>query len=37
MAKLNDTEFVTAHIEKLPTAIQPAIEYLRQLKLSIDT
>jgi len=37
MAKLNDTELVTAHIEKLPKAIQPSIEYLRQLMLSIDT
>lgn len=35
--KLTDTEMVTNHIEKLPKEIQPAIEYLRQLILSIDS
>ncbi|WP_417236937.1 DUF1801 domain-containing protein [Bizionia paragorgiae] len=34
--KLTDTELVTKHIEKLPKEIKPAIEYLRQLMLSID-
>ncbi|MDN3722887.1 DUF1801 domain-containing protein [Aequorivita sp. SDUM287046] len=34
--KLTDQELVTKHIERLPKEIQPAIEYLRQLMLSID-
>jgi hypothetical protein len=34
--KLTDTEMVAKHIEKLPQDIQPAIEYLRKLILSID-
>lgn len=37
MAKLTDSEQVTNHIKLLPTEIQPAIEHLRQVMLSIDT
>jgi len=38
MGKVNftDQELVNQHIEKLPKNIQPAVEYLRQLILSID-
>jgi hypothetical protein len=35
-AKLTESEQVTEHISKLPQTIQPAIEYLRQVILSID-
>jgi len=35
-AKLTDSEQVTEHISKLPQNIQPAVEYLRQVILSID-
>ena len=35
--KLTDSEQVTEHIGKLPQTIQPAVEYLRQAILSIDT
>ena len=35
-AKLTDSEQVTEHISKLPQTIQPAVEYLRQVILSID-
>lgn len=34
--KLTDKELVTQYIEKLPSDIQPAVEYLRQLILSVD-
>lgn len=34
--KPTDTEQVTQHIEKLPATLQPAVQYLRQLMLSID-
>ncbi len=36
-AKLTDSEQVTEHISKLPQTIQQAVEYLRQVILSIDT
>ena len=35
-SKLTNSEFVTQYIEKLPNDIQPAVEYLRQLILSIN-
>lgn len=35
--KLTDSEQVTQHIQQLPATIQPAVEYLRQLMLSIDS
>jgi hypothetical protein len=35
--KLTDSEQVKEHIGKLPETIRPAIEYLRQVILSIDT
>ena len=35
--KLTNSEQVTEHIGKLPETIQPAVEYLRQVILSIDT
>ena len=35
--KLTDSELVTEHISNLPQTIQPAVEYLRQLILSINT
>ena len=34
--KFTDNELVTQHIENLPKDIQPAVEYLRQVILSID-
>lgn len=34
--KLTESGQVTQHIRKLPESIQPAIEYLRQVVLSID-
>ena len=34
--KLSDSDQVNQHIQKLPAAIQPAIEYLRQVILSVD-
>lgn len=34
--KLTASEQVSAHIQQLSPALQPAIEYLRQLMLSID-
>ena len=39
MAKIKnaDREQVTAYIQKLPEHVQPAIEYLRELILSVDT
>jgi len=37
MVKLTDSEQVTEHISKLPQTIQLAVEYLRQVILSIDT
>lgn len=36
MTKLSNSGQVTLHIQKLPEGIQPAIEYLRQLIISID-
>lgn len=36
-SKLTGSEQVTEHISKLPQTIQPAVEYLRQVILSIDT
>lgn len=35
-SKLTNSEFVTQYIEKLPNDIQSAVEYLRQLILSIN-
>lgn len=35
-ARLTDSEQVTRYIAALPTEIQPAVEYLRQVMLSID-
>jgi len=35
--ELTDSEQVTEHIGKLPKTIRPAVEYLRQVILSIDT
>ncbi len=34
--KLTDSEQVEQHIQKLPAGIQPAIEYLRRVLLSVD-
>jgi hypothetical protein len=34
---LKNNELVSEYIQKLPKDIQPAVEYLRQLILSIDT
>lgn len=34
--KLSNSTKVTQHIAKLPEEVQPAIEYLRQVMLSID-
>jgi hypothetical protein len=34
--KLTDTEQVSLHIQNQPESLQPSIEYLRQLILSVD-
>lgn len=36
-SKPSASDQVSAHIQKLPAIIQPAVEYLRQLMLSIHT
>ncbi len=35
-SKLSNTELVSLHIQNLPKEIQPAVEYLRQIILSVD-
>ncbi|MDQ3101173.1 MAG: DUF1801 domain-containing protein, partial [Bacteroidota bacterium] len=36
LIKLSYIEEITGHIRKLPASIQPAVNYLRQIILSID-